>query len=61
MFLVEEKVKEIMHRWLRTGEFALCNQEKLAAQIVDEARKEFKLDWHRCLEAYSGLTVDMFR
>lgn len=61
VFLVEEKVKEIMQKWLRSGEFVTRNQEKLAAQIVDEARKEFKLDWHHGLEAYSGLSVEMFR
>ena len=50
-----------MLKWLRSGEFVLKDQEKLAAQIVDEARKEFKLDWHSSLEAYSGLSADVFR
>lgn len=50
-----------MHKSLRNGEFLTKDPLKYAAWIVDEARREFKLSWHRCLEAYSGLKVEMFR
>jgi hypothetical protein len=61
VFLVEEKVKEFMMKMLRSGEFVLNNQMKLAALIIDDSRKEFKMEWHRLLEKYSGLTPEQFR
>jgi hypothetical protein len=61
VFLVEEKIKELMMKFLRSGEFVLKNQMRLAAVIVDDSRKEFRMDWHPLLEKYSGLTSEQFR
>jgi hypothetical protein len=61
VFLVEEKVKENMVNAMKKGDFVLSDQEILAAKIVDQSRKEFKLLWHPSLEKYSGMAADMFQ
>lgn len=58
---MEEKVKELMMAAMRSGEFVGKDQEVLAARIVDSARREFKLQWNRELEGYSGMRAEVFQ
>jgi hypothetical protein len=55
VFLVEEKVKEEMIRVLRSGRFVTEDQELVAARVLEKARREFGLGWHKRLEGWVGV------
>lgn len=49
-FIIEEKVKELTFKALKSGDYISRNQEKLAASIVLRARKECNLGWNECIK-----------
>lgn len=56
-FVIEEKVKELTFKSLKSGEYISKNQEKLAASIIIKARKEFHLGWNQCIQDYSLMSA----
>lgn len=53
---MEEKVREHCYKALKDGSFVLEDPEKLAANIISDARKEMKLNgWTQSIQDYSGI------
>ena len=53
VFVVEEKVKELTFKALKSGVFVTKNPEQLALSIVLKARRECQLPWNPAIQKYS--------
>ena len=60
-FIIEEKVKELTFKALKSGDYISRNQEKLAASIVLRARKECRLGWNPLITEYSLMSAAEFQ
>lgn len=56
-FILEEKVKELTFKTLKSGDFVTKNQEKQAFSLVLKARKDCHLGYNQSLSSYSLLNT----